>query len=82
MDTPIYGEGAGAEQFKARLAAPVVFPKRMGRPAEFGQLVRMLIENDHVNAEVVRFDGGVRVQPKQPAQRARYRLGSPGGRAR
>ena len=64
IDTPIYGEGAGTEEFKARLAAPVVFPKRMGRPAEFGQLVRVLIENDYLNAEVVRFDGGVRFQPR------------------
>ena len=64
IDTPIYGGGAGAEEFKARLAAPIVFPKRLGRPAEFGQLVRMLIENDYMNAEVVRFDGGVRFQPK------------------
>ena len=64
IDTPIYGEGAGAEEFKARLAAPILFPKRMGRTAEFGQLVRALIENDYMNAEVVRFDGGLRFQPK------------------
>ena len=64
IDTPIYGDGPGAEEFKAKLAAPIVFPKRMGRPAEFGQLVRVLIENDYMNAEVVRFDGGIRFQPK------------------
>ncbi|MDF5751603.1 SDR family NAD(P)-dependent oxidoreductase [Spongiactinospora sp. TRM90649] len=64
IDTPIYGFAEDAEGFKAKLAAPVVFPKRMGRPAEFAQLVRMLIGNDYVNAEVVRFDGGIRFQPK------------------
>lgn len=64
IDTPIYGSGDAAEEFKARLVAPVVFPKRMGRAAEFGHLVRMLIENDYMNAEVVRFDGGIRFQPK------------------
>ena len=64
IDTPIYGEGEGAEAFKAKLAAPIVFPKRMGRPAEFGHLVRLLIENDYMNAETVRFDGGIRFQPK------------------
>ena len=53
-----------AAEFLARLAAPVVFPKRLGRPDEFGQLVRSLIENDYMNAEVVRFDGGIRFQPK------------------
>jgi NAD(P)-dependent dehydrogenase (short-subunit alcohol dehydrogenase family) len=64
IDTPIYGFAADAEEFKARLVAPVVFPKRMGRPAEFGQLVRSLVENDYMNAEVIRFDGGIRFQPK------------------
>jgi NAD(P)-dependent dehydrogenase (short-subunit alcohol dehydrogenase family) len=69
IDTPIYGFNdaagrGGADEFKAKLVAPVVFPKRMGRPAEFGQLVRSLIENDYMNAEVVRFDGGIRFQPK------------------
>lgn len=66
--TPIYksiaGDGGDAEEFLARLAAPVVFPKRLGRADEFGHLVRSLIENDYMNAEVVRFDGGIRFQPK------------------
>jgi NAD(P)-dependent dehydrogenase (short-subunit alcohol dehydrogenase family) len=66
--TPIYkaiaGAGRDADEFLAKLAAPVVFPKRLGRPDEFGQLVRSLIENDYMNAEVVRFDGGIRFQPK------------------
>jgi NAD(P)-dependent dehydrogenase (short-subunit alcohol dehydrogenase family) len=64
IDTPIYGTGEGSEEWKARLAAPVVFPKRMGTAAEFGQLVRSLIENDYMNAETIRFDGGIRFQPK------------------
>ncbi|GAA3121420.1 SDR family oxidoreductase [Planomonospora alba] len=64
IDTPIYGFSANADEFKAKLVAPVVFPKRMGRPAEFAHLVRALIENDYMNAEVIRFDGGIRFQPK------------------
>jgi NAD(P)-dependent dehydrogenase (short-subunit alcohol dehydrogenase family) len=64
IDTPIYGHSENAEEFKARLAAPVVFPKRLGRADEFGHLVRVLIENDYMNAEVIRFDGGIRFQPK------------------
>jgi NAD(P)-dependent dehydrogenase (short-subunit alcohol dehydrogenase family) len=68
IHTPIYkaiaGDGRDAEEFLAKLAAPVVFPKRLGRPDEFGHLVRSLIENDYMNAEVVRFDGGIRFQPK------------------
>ena len=64
IDTPIYGTGPASEEFKARLSAPIVFPKRMGAAAEFAHLVRALIENDYMNAEVIRFDGGVRFQPK------------------
>jgi NAD(P)-dependent dehydrogenase (short-subunit alcohol dehydrogenase family) len=71
IDTPIYGGIAGsaqaerdAQEFKDKLAAPVVFPKRMGRAGEFGHLVRALIENDYMNGEVIRFDGGIRFQPK------------------
>jgi NAD(P)-dependent dehydrogenase (short-subunit alcohol dehydrogenase family) len=64
IDTPIYGAGEGAADFKARLSAPIVFPKRMGRPDEFAKLVRALIDNDYMNAEVIRFDAGVRFQPK------------------
>jgi NAD(P)-dependent dehydrogenase (short-subunit alcohol dehydrogenase family) len=64
IDTPIYGSGPASEEFKTKLAAPVVFPKRMGTAAEFGRLVCALIDNDYMNSEVVRFDGGIRFQPK------------------
>src|SRR5260370_1358010 len=64
MDTPISGTGEAAEAFKATLSKPVPFPKRMGKASEFAHLVRSLIENDYMNAETVRFDGGIRFQPK------------------
>ena len=64
IDTPIYGFSPNADEFKAELVAPVVFHKRMGRADEFAHLVRSLIENDYMNAEVIRFDGGIRFQPK------------------
>jgi len=64
IDTPIYGTGPASAEFKAKLAAPIVFPKRMGTAAEFAKLVRSLVENDYMNAEVIRFDGGIRFQPK------------------
>jgi len=64
IDTPIYGTGQASEDFKTKLAAPVVFPKRMGTAGEFAQLVQALIENDYMNAETVRFDGGIRFQSK------------------
>jgi len=64
IDTPIYGSGPASDEFKAKLIAPIVFPKRMGTAAEFAHLVRSLIANDYMNAEVIRFDGGIRFQPK------------------
>jgi NAD(P)-dependent dehydrogenase (short-subunit alcohol dehydrogenase family) len=64
IDTPIYGTGPQADEWKAKLAAPVAFPKRLGRASEFAHLVRSLIENDYMNGEVIRFDGGIRFQPK------------------
>ena len=45
IHTPIYksiaSAGRDADEFLARLAAPVVFPKRLGRADEFGHLVRI-----------------------------------------
>ena len=64
IDTPIYGFNPDPEAFKAALAAPIPFPKRMGRPDEFSGLVLSVIENDYLNAEVIRLDGGVRFQPR------------------
>jgi NAD(P)-dependent dehydrogenase (short-subunit alcohol dehydrogenase family) len=64
IDTPIYGKGEAADEWKKKLSAPVAFPKRLGTAAEFAHLVRMLIENDYMNAETIRFDGGIRFQPK------------------
>ncbi|MFG2084915.1 MULTISPECIES: SDR family oxidoreductase [unclassified Spirillospora] len=64
IDTPIYGEGEAADAFKAKLAAPVPFPKRMGKASEFAHLVKSLVENDYMNGETIRFDGGIRFQPK------------------
>ncbi len=64
IDTPIYGQGEAADAFKAKLAAPVPFPKRMGKASEFAHLVKSLIENDYMNGETIRFDCGIRFQPK------------------
>jgi hypothetical protein len=36
----------------------------MGTSAEFAVLVRSVIANGYMNAEVIRFDGGIRFQPK------------------
>lgn len=64
FNTPIYGEGEGAEQFKAHLGMSVLFPKRLGLPDELASMVMELLTNDYMNGEVVRVDGGIRMPPK------------------
>lgn len=46
------------------LAAVMEFPRRAGRPAEFAQLVRHIIENSMLNGTVIRLDGGLRMPSK------------------
>jgi NAD(P)-dependent dehydrogenase (short-subunit alcohol dehydrogenase family) len=64
IDTPIYGEGPGSEEFKDRLKRDVLFPKRLGTADEFASMAVELLANSYMNAEVIRVDGGVRMQPK------------------
>ncbi|CAH1652965.1 MULTISPECIES: SDR family NAD(P)-dependent oxidoreductase [unclassified Chelatococcus] len=59
MDTEMFG-GLPAD-WTAALVAKTVFPKRLGHPDEFGQLVCHLIENRFMNASIIRFDAGARV---------------------
>ncbi|MGD0075280.1 MAG: 3-hydroxyacyl-CoA dehydrogenase [Candidatus Binataceae bacterium] len=46
------------------LAAQVPFPQRLGRPAEFGALVRAIVENAMLNGETIRLDGALRMPPR------------------
>lgn len=62
MDTPMLG--AMPEEVRAGLAASVPFPKRLGRPEEYANLARHLVENQLMNGEVVRLDGAIRMQPR------------------
>jgi NAD(P)-dependent dehydrogenase (short-subunit alcohol dehydrogenase family) len=64
FDTPIYGEGPAAEEFKDKLKRDVVFPKRLGRSEELASMVVELLTNSYANAEVIRVDGAARLQPK------------------
>ena len=60
--TPLL-EGGGPE-FVEKLEAQVEYPKRLGDPAEIAHLAVMMVENDYINAECVRLDGGIRMQAK------------------
>jgi NAD(P)-dependent dehydrogenase (short-subunit alcohol dehydrogenase family) len=64
IDTPIYGSGEGSEQFKAKLAQSVLFPKRLGYPSELASMVGECVTNDYMNGETLRVDGGIRMPPK------------------
>ena len=64
IDTPIYGEGEQAEEFKAKLGQSVLFPKRLGVPDELASMVIECVRNSYMNGEVVRVDGGIRMPPK------------------
>ena len=64
IDTPIYGEGEAAEAFKAKLGESVLFPKRLGDPAELASMVVECLTNSYMNGETVRVDGGIRMPPK------------------
>ncbi len=53
-------EGLGQEVMDG-LAADVVYPPRLGAPAEFAALVQHIIENDYLNGTTIRLDGALRM---------------------
>jgi len=46
------------------LAAQVPFPKRLGTAEEYAALVIFIVENNYLNAESIRLDGGIRMAPR------------------
>jgi 3-hydroxyacyl-CoA dehydrogenase/3-hydroxy-2-methylbutyryl-CoA dehydrogenase len=59
MDT---GMLAGADEKRRNALMDLhVFPKRLGRPADFAQLVASFMENELLNGEVVRLDAATRL---------------------
>jgi len=62
IHTPLF-QGAPQNVIDA-LAAQVLYPKRLGRPEEIAHVAVMLIENEYMNGECVRMDGGIRMQPR------------------
>ena len=62
IDTPLL---AGLpEPARESLAQQVLNPKRLGRPDEFADLVRLLVTHSYMNGETIRMDGGIRMGPK------------------
>ena len=62
FDTPLLG--MLSEDQRRALGESVVFPGRLGKPSEFGQMVVDIACNSYLNGEVVRLDGGIRMPPR------------------
>jgi NAD(P)-dependent dehydrogenase (short-subunit alcohol dehydrogenase family) len=60
--TPLMNELPEAVQ--QSLAASIPFPKRLGRPQEFAALALHVVANGHLNGEVIRLDGALRMAPR------------------
>ncbi len=52
------------EEARESLGKQVPFPPRLGRPAEYAQLVRQVVENPMLNGETIRLDGAIRMAPR------------------
>jgi NAD(P)-dependent dehydrogenase (short-subunit alcohol dehydrogenase family) len=52
------------DEFADVLTKDAAFPKRMGRPEEYGRLVVAIVENPMLNGGCIRLDGGQRFAPK------------------
>jgi NAD(P)-dependent dehydrogenase (short-subunit alcohol dehydrogenase family) len=46
------------------LGASVPFPKRLGEPREFADLVLTIVRSNYLNGEVIRLDGALRMAPR------------------
>lgn len=51
-------------EFAEVLTRDAAFPKRMGRPEEYGRLVVAIVENPMLNGSTIRLDAGQRFAPK------------------
>lgn len=54
-------EGLSPE-VQAQLAADVIFPQRLGQPAEYARLAGFIVEMPYLNGETIRLDGALRMR--------------------
>ena len=52
------------DKIRDSLNASVPFPKRMGQPDEYADLVETLIRNTYFNGQTVRLGGAIRMAPR------------------
>lgn len=62
FDTPLLA--ALPPENRDALGAGVPFPRRLGRPADFGLLACQIAENPYLNGETIRLDGALRMAPR------------------
>ena len=59
------GLTAGIPEERANdLCKDAAFPRRMGRPDEYGRLAVAIIENPMLNGDTIRLDAGTRFAPR------------------
>jgi NAD(P)-dependent dehydrogenase (short-subunit alcohol dehydrogenase family) len=52
------------DEVQQTLAAAVPFPKVLGRPEQYADLVLHIVENRYINGETIRLDGALRMAPR------------------
>ena len=52
------------EEAREALGDSIPFPRRLGRPDEFADLVRTCVTNNYLNGETIRIDGSIRLAAK------------------
>lgn len=52
------------DEVQASLGASVPFPRRLGEPREFAELILHCVRNRYLNGEVIRLDGALRMAPR------------------
>lgn len=62
IHTPLFDDLP--ENVYQSLESSVLYPQRLGKPDEIAQLAEYLVENDYMNGECVRMDGGIRMQAR------------------
>lgn len=62
VDTPML---AGLpDEARAALAAGIPFPKRLAAPSDFAELAMAVVRHGHLNGEIIRMDGALRMAPR------------------
>ena len=62
FETPLLG--SLPEDVRQSLGQQVPHPSRLGRPAEYAELVASIVANPMLNGETIRLDGSIRMAPR------------------